>query len=114
MESDKLRIIMDYQKLSPDIKEKIQLTSPSAIDALMVNYRNSKGKTVLALRFETDEIIYLLRVSEEMAMKLIEIDIEDDDYSQNLDADLINEEIGSDIDKLFDRGLLAETDGFIS
>ena len=114
MESGKLKVIMDYKKLSPDIQEKIQLAYPAGLDACMVSYKNSQGRNVLALRYETDETIYLLRMSEEMAMKIAETSPEDDDDPQNREFDLLNEGIGSDIDNLLDNNFLMETDGFIS
>ncbi len=96
MENDKLRVIMDYKKLSRDLKEKIQIAYSTGFGASMVSFKNNKGQKVIALRFETDDKIYLLRMTDEMARGLMENDLENTDYVYECGVALANEE--DDID----------------
>ena len=114
MEKDKPRVITDYKNISPDLKEKIQLAYSAGYGSFLVNFRNSKGQKVLALRFETDDKIYLLRMSEDMAMKLVENDPDEDEYIQSFGVDLDSDEIGNEIDNLLDNNLFSEPDNYIS
>ena len=114
MEKDKPRVIMDYEKISPDLKEKIQLAYSAGFGSFLLNFKNSKGQKVLALRFETDDKIYLLRMSEAIALKMAENDPDEDDYIESFGVDLDSDEIGNEIDNLLDKDLFNETDSYLS
>ena len=105
---------MDYEKISPDLKEKIQLACSAGFGSFLLNFKNSKGQKVLALRFETDDKIYLLRMSEAIALKLAENDPDEDDYIESFGVDLDSDEIGNEIDNLLDKDLFNETDSYLS
>ncbi len=76
---NKLRIIQDYEKLSTEIKEQIKLVFPEGYSDHLIEFKNSKGETVSALPFETDEKIYMVRMSVKKAMLIIEEDSDFDD-----------------------------------
>jgi len=77
MNSDKPRVIKDYDKLDPEIQEKIKLEYPSGYSENLIYFNNKDGKRVSALPFETDEKYYLVRMTVYEAERIIE---EDDDY----------------------------------
>jgi hypothetical protein len=73
----KLRIIKDYEKLSQDLKEQVKLVYPEGFSQHLIEFHNAKGEIVSALPFETDDKIYLLKMSVRTALQIIE---DDDDY----------------------------------
>lgn len=101
MEVNKLRVIQDYKKLSCELKEQIKLVYPEGYRQHLIKFNNSKGEKVSALRFETFEKVYLIRMSVEKALDLIENDSDYDDNG-NLKSDFKEryEEEHSDINYL--------------
>ncbi len=77
---NKLRIIKDYEKLDTDLQEQIKLVYPEGFSQHLIEFTNGKGEKVSALRFETFEKIYLVRMSIKTAERLIE---EDSDYDDD-------------------------------
>ena len=77
MNPTKPRVIKDYDKLDPEIQEKIKLEYPSGYSENLIYFNNKDGKRVSALPFETDDKYYLVRMTIFEAEKIIE---EDDDY----------------------------------
>jgi hypothetical protein len=77
MNPNKPRVIKDYDKLDPEIQEKIKLEYPSGYSENLIYFTNKDGKRVSALPFETDDKYYLVRMTVYEAEKIIE---EDDDY----------------------------------
>ncbi len=77
MNANKPRVIKDYDKLDPEIQEKIKLEYPSGFSESLIYFTNKEGKRVSALPFETDDKYYLVRMTIFEAEKIIE---EDDDY----------------------------------
>lgn len=80
MEKDKSRVVIDYEKLNDDLVEQIKLVYPSGFRQHLISFPNSKGEKISALRFETFEKIYLIRMSSKMAEKIVE---EDSDYDDD-------------------------------
>ena len=76
---NKLRVVLDYEKLSDELKEQIKLVYPDGFSQHLIKFKNSKGESVSALRFETFEKIYLVRMSVQKAIQLIEDDNDYDD-----------------------------------
>ena len=77
---NKLRVVKDYDKLDKDLKEQIKLVYPDGYSEHIIEFTNHKGEIVHALRFETDDKIYLVRMTIEKALQLIE---NDDDYDDD-------------------------------
>ena len=101
METNKLRVIQDYEKLSEDIKEQIKLVFPEGYSQHLIGFKTSKGEKVSALPFETFEKIYMIRMSTKKAEEIIERD-PDFDVDGNLKEHIREkyEEEYSDIDYL--------------
>lgn len=79
MEKNKLRVIVDYEKLDDELVEQIKLVYPTGFSQHLISFNNSKGEKVSALRFETFEKIYLIRMSTAMAQQIVEDDSDYDD-----------------------------------
>ena len=77
MNQSKPRVIKDYEKLDPEIQEKIKLEYPSGYSENLIYFNNKDGKRVSALPFETEDKYYLVRMTVYEAEKIIE---DDDDY----------------------------------
>ena len=77
MNPSKPRVIKDYDKLDPEIQEKIKLEYPSGYSENLIYFTNKDGKRVSALPFETEDKYYLVRMTVYEAEKIIE---DDDDY----------------------------------
>lgn len=74
---NKPRLITSYEKISPEIQEQIKLTYPYGFSEELIHFNNKEGDRVSALRFETDDKIYLIKMSQQRAEEII---AEDDDY----------------------------------
>lgn len=101
MDSNKTRVVVDYAKLSDEIVEQIKLVYPSGFSRHLITFKNSKGEKVSALRFETFEKVYLVRMSTQQAKQIIEKDT-DYDEEGNLKEHIREqyEEEHSDVDYL--------------
>ena len=77
MNTSKPRVIKDYDKLDPEIQEKIKLEYPTGYSENLIYFNNKDGKRVSALPFETEDKYYLVRMTIFEAEKIIE---DDDDY----------------------------------
>ena len=73
----KSRIFSTFEKLPEEIQERIKLEYPSGFSDDLISFYDKDGIRISALRFETEEKIYLVKMSVATAEKIIE---EDDDY----------------------------------
>lgn len=73
----KPRIVKDFDKLDIEVQEQIKLKYSSGFEDHLIRFKNKEGKNVSALPFETDKVYYLVRMTIEEAIEIIE---EDDDY----------------------------------
>ncbi len=76
----KKRIVLNYEKLSEDIVNRIKLEYPEGFEDNLITFTNAQGAFVSALPFETEEIYYLIRMTEGEARQIIE---EDDDFGDD-------------------------------
>lgn len=77
MKANKLRVIKDFDKVDLDIQEQVKLVYPEGFSQHLIEFKNKDGETVSALPFETDDKVYLLRMSVRRAKQIIE---DDEDY----------------------------------
>lgn len=89
----KKRIVKDYADLPTDVLNEIKLEYPYGFSDNLISYTSSEGKTVSALLYETDEFYYLVRMTKQEAIDIIE---DDDDYDEdgNLTEEFIDEYSG--------------------
>jgi len=105
--TSKLRVTQQYEKLSDEIKEQLKLVYPLGYSQHLIQYTNREGKKVSALRFETDEKIYLIRMSVMEAIQIIE---DDDDFDAN---GLLKDEVKDDYEeKHSDIDYLSENENY--
>lgn len=104
MEKNKVKVIQDYNKLSKELKEQVKLVYPEGFSEFLIYFKNAKGQEISALRFETDEKIYLLRMSVQMAFQLMEDDSDyDEDHNLKSSVKESYEEKHSDVEYLVDN-----------
>ncbi|RMF32452.1 MAG: hypothetical protein D6765_00330 [Bacteroidetes bacterium] len=76
----KPRIVKDYEKLPPEIQEQLKLAYPFGFSKHLISYKNKEGKNVSALPFETDEVYYLVRMTQNEARQIIADDEDFDEF----------------------------------
>lgn len=97
----KLRVTLPYDKLSQDLKEQLKLVYTDGFSENLISYTDKDGKNVSALRFETDEKIYLIRMTRTQAIEIIDEDPDYDDDGSLIDSVKEDyEEKHSDVDYL--------------
>lgn len=79
MKNIKPKVIMDYHKLGKGLQEQVKLHYPYGFVDSLIQFVNSKGQNVTALRFETEDKVYLLRMTFQTAFQIMEDDIDYDD-----------------------------------
>lgn len=77
--NNKPRVIQNYEKLSVEIQEQIKLFFSQGYVDHLIEFTNHKGETVSALPFETDEKIYMVRMSVRKAQQLLDDDSDFDE-----------------------------------
>ena len=97
--NSKPRVIKDFEKLDEQIQEQIKLSYPNGFSEFLVAYNDKEGKRRTALPFETDDRYYLVRMTEDEAVQLID---EDDDFG---DDGMLKDEIKEEYEVKY-----AETD----
>jgi hypothetical protein len=80
MSTSKLRVIKDFEKLDKEIVEQIKFTYPNGFSQYLIQFTNRDGLLVSALPFETDDKIYLVRMTTQEAQSII---LDDDDYDDD-------------------------------
>jgi hypothetical protein len=77
---NKPRLITSYEKLDSNIQEQIKLEYPEGFSQHLISFNNKDGDRVSALRFETEDKIYLVKMTQIIAEQIIE---DDDDYDED-------------------------------
>lgn len=80
MNLKKPKVIIDYYKLGKELQEQVKLQYPYGFADNLIQFTNAKSQNVSALRFETEDKVYLLRMSAQMAFQIME---DDRDYDEN-------------------------------
>jgi hypothetical protein len=89
----KKRAIVSYEKLNIDQKKQLLLAFPDGFSSGMTQIKTPTGETLDALLWETEEIIYLVKIPKP-TMKAKSVDDDDDDFEDDLPkvADVKGEE----------------------
>lgn len=95
---NKPRIVKDYDKLDPSIVEQIKMHYPRGFKRHLITFKNAAGKFVSALPFETEDRYYLVRMTQDEAIEIIE---NDDDYN---DDGILKKSIKSQYAEKYDDG----------
>jgi hypothetical protein len=86
----KKRAIVSYDKLSEDMKDRLEDAFPDGFGGGMTQIKTPTGETLDALLWETDEIIYLIKLNK-VNKKPVVIPQEEDEEEED-DIDDIEEE----------------------
>ncbi|MCK5171283.1 MAG: hypothetical protein KAQ75_15505 [Bacteroidales bacterium] len=76
----KKRIVIDYEKLPEETINRIKLEYPEGYEDNLITFTNAEGRYISALPFETEDIYYLIRMTEGEARKIIK---NDDDFGDD-------------------------------
>lgn len=100
-EINKPRVVTAFEKIDQSIQERIKLEYPEGFSQHLISFVNKDGDKVSALRFETEEKIYLIKMTKIDAIQMIE---DDDDYDDegNL-TDEAREEYEDNLDDDFEE-----------
>lgn len=77
----KKRVIVDFKKLNDEILSLLVEKFPDGYsDNDVILFKNAKGETVEAVEVHTEDIAYLVKISQRLEVVMEEFD-EDEDYS---------------------------------
>lgn len=79
----KKRAIISYDKLPIDQKKQLLLAFPDGFSSGMTQIKTPTGETLDALLWETDEIIYLVKIPKP-SVKTKSVDDDEDDFDEEL------------------------------
>ena len=79
----KKRAIISYDKLSIDQKKQLLVAFPDGFSSGMTQIKTPTGETLDALLWETEEIIYLVKIPKPTA-KAKSVDDDEDDFDEDL------------------------------
>lgn len=76
----KPRIIKDYEKLSEELKQQIKIVYPRGYSSHLISFTNKDGEKKQGLPLETDDYVYLIRMTTKKAESII---LEDEDFDDD-------------------------------
>jgi hypothetical protein len=96
------RILVDYKKLTPEILNLLVEKFPDGYGLRdIIHFTNHKGQYVDAVEVKTEDTIYLVKISEQLADSMENYEEEEDDdpiINDELDIDVDDAEIEDDLD----------------
>ncbi|MEY4604125.1 MAG: hypothetical protein RIT43_1417 [Bacteroidota bacterium] len=108
----KRRAIISYDKLTIDQKKQILKDFPDGYINHLTTIKTPTGETLDALIWETDEVIYLVKINK-VAPKPAVVDEEEDDFGDDFDKvdDIKDDELDSDEEEEEDEYDQPDEDG---
>ena len=91
----KKRAIVSYDKLSEDMKDRLEDAFPDGFGGGMTQIKTPTGETLDALLWETDEIIYLIKLNKVNKKPVVIPQEEDEEEEDDID-DIEEEEVKVD------------------
>ncbi|MFO0494003.1 MAG: DNA primase [Flavobacteriia bacterium] len=92
----KRRAIISYDKLTIDQKKQILKDFPDGYVNHLTTIKTPTGETLDALMWETEEVIYLVKINK-IAPKPAAVDEDDDDFEDDIDKlDVKDDELDAD------------------
>ncbi len=82
---NKLRKIVDYSNVPETILNKMAELYPNGYENNIVKFPNAKGEMISAVRVETEDTIYLIKVSSQLKQMFDDVDIDELDLSNEVD-----------------------------
>ena len=81
----KKRAIVSYDKLSEDMKDRLEDAFPDGFGGGMTQIKTPTGETLDALLWETDEIIYLIKLNKVNKKPVVIPQVEDEEEEDDID-----------------------------
>jgi len=110
MKPNKPKVIKNYNKLDKSLQEQIKLVYSEGFADNLIHFFDKNGMMVTALPFETEDIYYMLRMTENEAVAIVDDDddFDDDGFLKNeikqdyedkyADLDHVSDQIADDND----------------
>lgn len=103
MTSSKPRVIKDYNKLDKDLQQQIKLIYADGFADNLIHFFDKNGQKITVLPFETEDKYYMLRMTENEAVALVD---EDEDFD---DDGFLKDEVKQEyVDKYSELDHIAE------
>ena len=80
MTNSKPRVIKDYNKLDKELQQQIKLIYADGFADNLIHFFDKNGQKITVLPFETEDKYYMLRMTENEAVALVD---EDEDYDDD-------------------------------
>lgn len=80
MKVNKPRVIKDYNKLEKDLQQQIKLVYADGFAEHLIHFFDKNGLKITVLPFETEDKYYMLRMTENEAVQIVD---EDDDFDED-------------------------------
>lgn len=108
----KKRAIISYDKLTIDQKKQILKDFPDGYINHLTSIKTPTGETLDALMWETDEIIYLVKINKVMPKPTVDDDDDDDNFEDDFDkVDGVEDDMDSSDDEEEDEYDKPDEDG---
>jgi hypothetical protein len=88
----KRRGIISYDKLTVEQKKQILRDFPDGYINHLTTIKTPNGETLDALIWETDEVIYLVKIKQPLIKQVNNDDVEEDDFEDELDKNDLNDQ----------------------
>ncbi|MDX8552820.1 hypothetical protein MK851_04165 [Tenacibaculum sp. 1B UA] len=73
------RVIVDYAKLTTDILDLLVERYPDGYDhSDIISFKNSKGETVKAVKVNTEDTLFLVKISSQLQQTMEDYETDDD------------------------------------
>jgi DNA-directed RNA polymerase subunit delta len=89
---DKKRRIVDYSNVPEDILNMMGELYPNGYERDVIKFPNAKGELISAVRVETDDTIFLIKVSSQLKQMFDDLEIDEIDLSNEADDDASNDD----------------------
>jgi len=80
MKGNKPRVIKDYNKLDKELKQQIKLVYADGFADNLIHFFDKNGLKITVLPFETEDKYYMLRMTENEAVQIVD---DDDDFDED-------------------------------
>lgn len=104
MTVNKPRVIKDYNKLDKSLQQQIKLVYADGFADNLIHFFNKDGLKITVLPFETEDKYYMLRMTENEAVQIVDDDDDfDDDGFLKTDVKQNYEDKYADLDHIADQ-----------
>ncbi|MDE1205965.1 hypothetical protein [Tenacibaculum larymnensis] len=80
------RVIVDYAKLTTDILDLLVERYPDGYDhSDIISFKNSKGETVKAVEVNTEDTLFLVKISSQLQQSMEDHETDDEDNDDTFD-----------------------------